>query len=184
MKSPMMNPAGADIGGVNVPATLIAIAFIDRLGRRKLQLAGLIGMALCLTVVGIAFRFIGTAATGAAAAATAATSGAGIATLFALVGFIICSAFLMGPVTWTVINEIFPGHIRGRAVAVATAVNWGSAFLVSQLFLTVIGTIGDSWTFLLFALFSVAAWGWIYVRVPETKGLSLEQVQQLWTEAS
>lgn len=184
MKSPMMSPAGADIGGVNVPATLIAIAFIDRLGRRKLLLAGLIGMALCLTVVGIAFRFIGTAATGAAAAATAATSGAGIATLFALVGFIICSAFLMGPVTWTVINEIFPGHIRGRAVAVATAVNWGSAFLVSQLFLTVIGTIGDCWTFLLFALFSVVAWAWIYARVPETKGLSLEQIQQLWKEAS
>ena len=164
------------IGGVNVLATLIAIAFIDRLGRRKLLLAGLIGMAISLAVVGIAFRFIGTAAEGAAAA----PSGAGIVTLFALVGFIVCFAFSMGPVTWTVINEVFPGHIRGRAVAVATAANWGSAFLVSQFFLSLIGAIGNSSAFWLFALFCVLAWVWIYFRVPETKGQSLEQIQQLW----
>ena len=164
------------IGGVNVLATLIAIAFVDRLGRRKLLLSGLIGMAISLAAVGIAFRFIGTEAVGP----TAAPSGAGIVTLFALVGFIICFAFSMGPVTWTVINEIFPGHIRGRAVAVATAANWGSAFLVSQFFLSLIGAIGDSSAFWLFALFCVIAWVWIYVRVPETKGQSLEQIQQLW----
>ncbi len=170
------------IGGVNVLATLIAIAYIDRLGRRKLLLAGLFGMAVSLVVVGIAFRFIG-AAPVATAATGAAPSAAGIVTLLALVGFIICFAFSMGPVVWTVINEIFPGHIRGRAVAVATAVNWGSAFLVSQFFLTLIGAIGNSLTFWLFALFCVAAWVWIYFRVPETKGQSLEQIQLLWTEA-
>jgi sugar porter (SP) family MFS transporter len=169
------------IGGVNVLATLIAIAYIDRLGRRKLLLAGLIGMAISLVVVGIAFRFIVTPAAGAAATGPSA---AGIVTLLALVGFIICFAFSMGPVVWTVINEIFPGHIRGRAVAVATAVNWGSAFLVSQFFLTLIGAMGNSLTFWLFALFCVIAWVWIYFRVPETKGQSLEQIQLLWKKAS
>jgi sugar porter (SP) family MFS transporter len=173
------------IGGVNVLATLIAIAYIDRLGRRKLLLAGLIGMAISLVVVGIAFQFIGPAPVGAAATATAAApSGGGIITLLALVGFIICFAFSMGPVVWTVINEIFPGHIRGRAVAVATAANWGSAFLVSQFFLTLIGSIGNSLTFWLFALFCGLAWVWIYFRVPETKGQSLEQIQELWKEAA
>jgi len=164
-----------------VLATLIAIAYIDRLGRRKLLLAGLIGMAISLVVVGIAFRFIVTPAAGAAATGPSA---AGIVTLLALVGFIICFAFSMGPVVWTVINEIFPGHIRGRAVAVATAVNWGSAFLVSQFFLTLIGAMGNSLTFWLFALFCVIAWVWIYFRVPETKGQSLEQIQLLWKKAS
>ena len=168
------------IGGVNVLATLIAIAFIDRLGRRRLLLSGLIGMGASLAVVGIAFRFIVPAAAGAAAG----PSGAGTVTLLALVGFIICFAFSMGPVVWTVINEVFPGHIRGRAVAVATAVNWGSAFLVSQSFLTLIGAIGNSLTFWLFALFCGVAWIWIYYRVPETKGQSLEQIQQLWKVAS
>jgi sugar porter (SP) family MFS transporter len=170
------------IGGVNVLATLIAIAYIDRLGRRKLLLTGLVGMAISLIVVGIAFQFIGKTAAGATASDTGPSS-AGIVTLFALVGFIICFAFSMGPVVWTVINEIFPGHIRGRAVAVATAVNWGSAFLVSQFFLTVIGAIGNSLTFWLFAVFCVIAWVWIYFRVPETKGQSLEQIQLLWKAA-
>jgi SP family galactose:H+ symporter-like MFS transporter len=167
------------IGGVNVLATFIAIAFIDRLGRRRLLLAGLLGMGVSLGVVGVAFRFIDAAPDGAAAAGP---SVAGIVTLLALIAFIICFAFSMGPVVWTVINEIFPGHVRGRAVAVATAANWGSAFLVSQFFLTLIGAIGNSLTFWLFAVFCAVAWVWIYFRVPETKGLSLEQIQQLWTE--
>ena len=165
------------VGGVNMLATLIAIAFIDRLGRRKLLLAGLLGMGLSLVVVGVAFRFIDAAPSDAA---YTGPSGAGIVTLLALIAFIICFAFSMGPVVWTVINEIFPGHIRGRAVAVATAANWGSAFLVSQGFLSLIGVIGNSFTFWLFALFCGAGWAWIYHAVPETKGQSLEQIQQLW----
>ena len=169
------------IGGVNVLATLIAVAFIDRLGRRKLLLTGLIGMGISLFVVGVAFRFIVKPAAGAAAATGPST--AGIVTLLALVCFIICFAFSMGPVTWTVINEVFPGHIRGRAVAVATAVNWGSAFVVSQSFLSLIAAIGNSLTFWLFALFCGIAWIWIYYRVPETKGQSLEQIQLLWKAA-
>ena len=89
------------IGGVNVVATLIAIAFIDRLGRRKLLLTGLIGMGISLITVGIAFRFIVKPAAGAAGAAAATgaamgPSGAGIVTLLALVGFITCFAFSMG----------------------------------------------------------------------------------------
>lgn len=166
------------IGGVNVLATVIAIAFIDRLGRRKLLLAGLSGMGVSLVVVGIAFRSIETAAI--TDAAITGPSAAGIVTLVALIGFITCFAFSMGPVVWTVINEIFPGHIRGRAVAVATAFNWGSAFLVSQSFLSLVGSIGSALTFGLFALFCGIAWVWIYRCVPETKGLSLERIQQLW----
>jgi SP family galactose:H+ symporter-like MFS transporter len=118
--------------------------------------------------------------TKATSAHPATTTLAGIVTLVALVVFIACFAFSMGPVVWTVINEIFPGHIRGRAVAVATAFNWASAFLVSQVFLSLIGAIGDSFTFWLFALFCGLGWVWIFYAVPETKGRSLEQIQQIW----
>ena len=93
--------------------------------------------ALALLVVGIAFLSIDAQPVGDAQAPGGPTT-AGIVTLVALVVFIISFAFSLGPVTWTVINEIFPGQVRGRAVAVATAVNWGSAFLVSQFFLTLI----------------------------------------------
>ena len=111
------------VGGVNVLATFIAIAFIDKLGRRPLLLAGLVGMGASLLVVGAAFLSIGSHP-----ASETGPSVAGIVTLVALVVFIISFAFSLGPVVWTVINEIFPGKVRGRAVAVATAVNWGSAF--------------------------------------------------------
>jgi SP family galactose:H+ symporter-like MFS transporter len=162
------------IGAVNVLATLIAIAFIDRLGRRPLLLAGLAGMGISLAVVGAAFFAIGATPPGAG------TTTAGVVTLVALVVFIVSFAFSLGPVVWTVINEIFPGSVRGRAVAVATAVNWGAAFLVSEFFLTLVDAIGESWTFWLFAFFCVVGGIWIYRKVPETKGRSLEQIQALW----
>jgi SP family galactose:H+ symporter-like MFS transporter len=161
------------IGAVNVAATLIAIAFIDRLGRRPLLLAGLLGMFVSLTAVGFAFLSLGKAGV--------ASTTAGMVTLVALVVFIISFAFSLGPVVWTVINEIFPGRVRGRAVAVATAANWGAAFLVSEFFLTLVDAIGESTTFWLFAFFCVVGGVWVYRGVPETKGRSLEQIEALWS---
>lgn len=169
------------IGGVNVLATLIAVAYVDRFGRRPLLLAGLVGMASALITVGISFHFMDKADTSGAGSGGPTT--AGIITLVALVVFIASFAFSLGPVVWTVINEIFPNRIRGRAVAVATAVNWGSAWLVSQFFLTLIDSIGNSATFYLFGAFSVIAYVWIWRRVPETKGRSLEEIQQIWEDA-
>lgn len=165
------------IGGVNVLATIIAIAFIDGIGRRKLLLAGLIGMGVSLAVVGAAFQHI---ALVTASPASHGPSTAGYVAVIALVAFIISFAFSLGPVTWTVINEIFPAHIRGRGVALATAVNWGSAFLVSQGFLSLVNSIGSSLSFWLFAVFCGLGWIWVYFKVPETKGQTLEEIQLLW----
>jgi sugar porter (SP) family MFS transporter len=164
------------IGGVNVLSTFIAIAFIDRVGRRPLLLIGLIGMGVSLAAVGVAFRFI-------APTSSVPMSGptpAGIVTVVALVIFIASFAFSLGPVVWTVMNEIFPAQIRARGVALATAVNWGSAFLVSQFFLSLVDVLGSSWTFWLLALFCALGWIWIYLRVPETRGLTLETIQDMW----
>jgi MFS transporter, SP family, galactose:H+ symporter len=164
------------IGAVNVLATFIAIAFIDKLGRRPLLIAGLIGMALSLTAVGFAFQ-----QSGAVGAGQGSTYGA--VTLVALVVFIISFAFSLGPVTWTVINEIYPGEVRGRAVAVATAVNWGAAFLVSGFFLSVVNAIGQAYTFWMFAAFCAIGLVWVYIGVPETRGRSLEEIEASWRPA-
>jgi sugar porter (SP) family MFS transporter len=161
------------IGAVNVLSTFIAIAFIDGLGRRPLLIAGLIGMALSLAVVGFAFWQSGRQ--------DSLGSSAGLITLGALVVFIISFAFSAGPVTWTVINEIYPNEIRGRAVAVATAVNWGAAFLVSGFFLSLVHAIGQAYTFWLFAAFCVIGLVWVIVGVPETRGRSLEEIEASWT---
>jgi SP family galactose:H+ symporter-like MFS transporter len=96
--------------------------------------------------------------------------------------FIASFAFSLGPVVWTVINEVFPGRVRGRAVAFATAVNWGAAFLVSQFFLTLLDWLGSSATFWLFAAFAAVAFVWIWRKVPETKGRSLEEIERFWDD--
>ena len=168
------------IGAVNVLATLIAVVYVDRFGRRPLLLAGLVGMASALLTVGVSFHFMDNADT--SGAGTGGPTTAGIITLVALVVFIASFAFSLGPVVWTVINEIFPNRVRGRAVAVATAVNWGSAWLVSQFFLTLIEKIGNSATFYLFGFFAAVAYVWIWKTVPETKGRSLEEIQQIWED--
>ncbi len=163
------------IGVVNVLATLIAVAFVDRFGRRPLLLAGLVGMTVSLTTIGFAFlAFDEHDNTGGA------PSTVGIITVICLIVFIASFAFSLGPIVWTIISEIYPNRTRGRAIAIATACNWGAAFLVSRYFLTLLDTIGSSATFWLFAFFSVVAFVWIWKKVPETKGRSLEEIQELW----
>jgi sugar porter (SP) family MFS transporter len=162
------------VGAVNVLATFIAIAFVDRLGRRPLLFAGLVGMTVSLTTVGLAFLFVDSGDQ------QRGMSVLGMVTMMSLMVYIASFAFSLGPIVWTIINEIFPNRIRGRAVATATALNWGSAFLVSQFFLTMVDDIGTSATFLVFAGCSVLAFLWIWRKVPETKGIPLEDMPRIW----
>jgi sugar porter (SP) family MFS transporter len=166
------------IGAVNVVATLIAVAFVDKVGRKPLLLVGLVGMGLSLAVVGVAFGSLDDITHSTTAAS--GTSTAGIVTLVALIVYIASFAFSLGPVVWTVINEVFPRSVRGRGVAFATAVNWGSAWLVSQFFLTLVDGVGESGTFLLFAACCVLAFVWVARSVPETKGRTLEDIEQMF----
>lgn len=169
------------IGAVNVVATLIAVFFVDKVGRRPLLLAGLIGMTASLTVVGFAFQELGQISHTPSSQQSSST---GTITLIALVVYITSFAFSLGPVVWTVINEIYPRQVRGRMVSVATAVNWLSAWAVSQFFLTLVDGIGEAQTFWLFAALSVVAFAWVWRMVPETKGHTLEEIEQMWDEKS
>ena len=163
------------VGLVNVLATLVALAWIDRLGRRPLLFAGLTGMAVSLALVGISFA----AFSNTPAGPTTVTVG-GVLTLVALIVFIASFAFSLGPITWTMIAEIYPNRVRGKAVSLATAVNWGAAFLVTQFFLSIVNAIGEATTFFLFSALCVVTFLWAYFTVPETRGRSLEEIQELW----
>ena len=88
----------------------------------------------------------------------------------------------MADMVWTVISEIYPNRVRGRAVSAATAANWGAAFLVTQFFLTIVDAIGEAQTFALFAVICVISYIWILRNVPETRERSLEEIQELWRE--
>jgi sugar porter (SP) family MFS transporter len=161
------------IGAVNVLATLVAVAYVDHFGRRPLLLMGLVGMGTSLAVVGACFVKLD-------GAGSSGESMAGTFMLVALVVFIASFAFSLGPVVWTIINEIYPNRIRGRAVAIATAANWATAYLVSRYFLTLIDDIGKPATFWLFAFFSVCAFVFVQRLVPETKGRTLEEIEEMW----
>nr|KAF6359050.1 solute carrier family 2 member 10 [Pipistrellus kuhlii] len=86
-----------------------------------------------------------------------------------------CSPVL---VTWLVLSEIYPAEIRGRAFAFCSSFNWAANLFISLSFLDLIGSIGLSWTFLLYGLTAVLGLGFIYVFVPETKGQSLAEIDQ------
>jgi MFS family permease len=165
------------VGLVNVLATLIALAWVDKFGRKPLLFAGLVGMTVGLVTIAGAFAFLDRNPT-----AGGGSSVVGIVTLIAMVVYIASFAFSLGPVVWTMVSEIFPSQVRGKAVAVAAAVNWGAAFIVSVTFLSLIDAIGEVATFLLFAVMCVLAFAWIRAKVPETKGKSLEQIQEAWAE--
>ncbi|BCJ75449.1 MFS transporter [Catellatospora sp. IY07-71] len=169
------------IGVVNVVATFIAIAFVDRLGRRPLLFAGLIGMGLALLVMAACFRYLEQPTT-ATSPPSHSPSDAGVILLVAMVVFIASFAFSLGPVVWTVINEIYPAAVRGRGVAIATAANWGAAWLVTRFFLTLVDAIGQSATFVLFAVVCAITYVFVWRRLPETRGRTLEQIQQMWVD--
>jgi sugar porter (SP) family MFS transporter len=165
------------VGVVNVLATLIALAWVDKFGRKPLLYAGLIGMTVGLLAIAGAFAWLDRhPTTGGGPSVT------GIVTLIAMVVYIASFAFSLGPVVWTLISEIFPNRVRGKAMAVATAVNWGAAFVVSATFLTVMNAIGEATTFLVFAALCVITFFWVRAKVPETKGKSLEEIQEAWGE--
>ena len=157
--------ATAGVGGVNVIMTIVAIRLIDRLGRRQLLLWSLGGMALTLFVLAFAFH-VGTSGHLAWIA---------VASVAAYVGFF---AIGLGPVFWLLIAEIFPLALRGRAMSLSTVAVWGFNLIVSATFLNLVLAIGSAGTFVVYAVLSLVALVFVFLIVPETKGLSLEQIEE------
>jgi sugar porter (SP) family MFS transporter len=151
------------VGAINVLLTVVAIAFIDRLGRKPLLYAGVAGMMLSLFALAYAFS------SGAAGSRGAIT----IASLMVYVG---CFAFSLGPIVWLLISEIYPLRIRGRAMAIATLSNWAANFAVSLVFLSMIDAFGTSTTFAIYGAMCLLTLFFVRFAVPETKAKELESI--------
>jgi SP family galactose:H+ symporter-like MFS transporter len=158
--------ANVAVGVVNVAMTVLAIRLLDRTGRRPLLLVGTAGMAVSLVVV--ALTFVGGSQLSGGVAIVAVVG------LMAYTGFF---AVGLGPVFWLLISEIYPLRIRGQAMSVATAANWGANFVVTISFLTLLDVLKDLGTFLLFAALTVVALAYFYKNVPETKGRTLHEIE-------
>ena len=155
--------ATAGVGVVNVIMTIVSIRLIDRLGRRRLLCWSLGGMAAMLLLLAVIFLI-----------STTQLAWIAVASVAAFVGFF---AIGLGPVFWLLISEIFPLALRGRAMSVATVANWGFNLIVSATFLNLVAATGESGTFLIYAILSIVALGFVIALVPETKGHSLEQIE-------
>jgi hypothetical protein len=89
-------------------------------------------------------------------------------------------AISLGPIFWLLIAEIYPLQVRSSSEGLAATFNWGSNLLVSLTFLTLLQGIGAPKTFWLYGLCAIGAWIFSYSLVPETKGRTLEQIEQFW----
>lgn len=152
------------IGIVNVLATLYAIWKIDTFGRKKLMYSGVIGMFISLLAVGVLFL---------------AGFAQSILPLVFIVTFIISFGIGFGPVVWTLLSEIYPTKIRGRAMSVATLSLWIANAILIQLVPWMLETITPAGTFFIFALCCVPV-PFVLKKLPETKGISLEEIERFW----
>ncbi len=160
--------ASVGVGIVNVILTVVAMQLIDRVGRRPLLLVSLAGMAFSLSVLGLAFSL---------PQLSGSLGWIAVASLMIYVGSF---AVGLGPVFWLMLSEIYPLRIRGRAMSVGTVANWSTNFIVAVSFLTLTQFLGKSGTFWLFAIVSIGAWFFAFFLVPETKGKTLEQIEEHW----
>lgn len=158
------------VGLVNVLFTFVAIAFVDRAGRRALLLIGLGIQVLALAAVGGMF----------------AADVKGVGLLAAILVFIGAFAMALGPIPWILCSEIFPTKIRGRAMSVATFTIWTSCYIVAQTFpmLNDNPAIGPARTFFVYAACSFVGFLFVLTKVPETKGRSLEEIEASWSRRS
>lgn len=151
------------IGFVNMAATIFAIVKIDHYGRKKLMRAGVAGMFASLIAVGILF-FIG--------------NSKAMAFMFFIITFIISFAIGYGPVIWVLLSEIYPTKVRGRAMSVATLTLWMGTAVIGQVVPWMLEILSPAITFFVFAICCIPV-PFILRFVPETKGLSLEDIERI-----
>lgn len=150
------------VGIVNCAFTFVAISQIEKYGRRKLLLIGVVGAFLSLSGVGILFA-LGSSYV-----------------IIPLLMYVACFAFSYGPIVWVIISEIFPTRIRGLAVAIGSFSLMVTGFIITFTNPILIDNIMPSGTFFVYASLTLPAIWFIWKLVPETKGKTLEEIEKYW----
>ena len=166
------------VGVFNVVFTILAMGLVDRLGRKKL--IGFGSLVQCLAQVLVIALFLFAAQQGTDGRLRLHGFG-----LWSMLGgvllFIAAFAIGNGAVCWVIISEIFPNRIRGLAAAIATAAIWAGCFVLSQLFPWMLDHLGPVRIFGIFAGVGLFGSVFVWLLVPETKGRTLEEIEQSWT---
>ena len=163
------------IGGASALSTVVAIATVDKWGRKPLMFLGAIGMGISLLAMG-----------GMAQARLDPAAVSGWMLLFIII-YVVCFGLSVGPVTWVILSEIYPTAVRGRALGLATFFLWLADYGVTQTFPMMdapgswfVARFNHAFPFYVYAVFCVALIAVLWSLVPETKGRSLEEIEQSW----
>ena len=149
-------------GTINLVLTLVALSLVDRIGRRSLMLFGCGGIALSHMVLGLTYR----------------AGIKGLPILLITLCTIGCYALSLAPVTWVLISEIFPNRVRGIGVSISVSALWSASFILTFTFPILNRALGSAGTFWTYAGICVAGLFFVFLRVPETKGKTLEQIER------
>ena len=157
----------------NVAVTFIAIALIDKVGRRPLLLIGSAGMTVSLGLMAIAF----TQATGSGS--DISLSGPwGVTALVCANAFVVFFGASWGPLVWVLLGEMFPNRIRAAALGVAAAMQWIANFAITMTFPPMLSAFGATVPYLMYAGFAALSFFFVLTKVPETKGMELEDMSE------
>lgn len=160
------------VGVANIVFTLIALFTVDRWGRKPLLILGAVMMAVSMISLGFLFS----------------SGNVGTAALIAVVAYIAGFALSWGPVVWVLLSEIFPNAIKGKAMALAVAMQWIANLFVSWSFKVLDGNsalnalFNHGFAYWIYGAMSILAALFVWRFVPETKGQSLEAIQHLWSK--
>ena len=151
------------VGMVNFLMTIVALWLVDKKGRKTLLLWGAVGMIVSLAY--LTFEF-----------SKPVQNGMGV--MVALLVYISFFAASFAPVMWVIISEIYPNRIKGVAMSFSTAVSWLCTFLTVYFAPIIHGALGLQYLFGIFGVFSIIAFVFVKIWIPETKGKSLEQIEK------
>ena len=148
-------------GSVNLIFTFVGMFLVDKLGRKGLMLFGSAGLALIFALTGSMYFF----------------HIQGLPLLVLVVTAIACYSMTLAPVTWVVLSEIFPNRIRGLAMSVATFALWAACFVLTYTFPLLNQMLKASGTFWLYGVICILGFWFIFKKLPETRGKTLEEIE-------
>lgn len=159
------------VAGMNVAGTILGIYVIDRAGRRKLALSSMSGVIVALAIL----------SAGSYLEASDSTNRTyGWIAVIGLAMYLLFFAPGMGPVPWTVNSEIYPEEFRGVCGGMSATVNWVCSVIMSQSFLSISDAVGLGGSFAILGVIAVVAFLFVLLFVPETKGLTFEEMTLIW----
>ncbi|MFB5080079.1 sugar porter family MFS transporter [Raoultella sp. C349492] len=153
-------------GLINLIFTIAALPLVDKIGRRKLMLLGAAGLTIIYALIAAAYGL----------------GILGLPVLILVLAAIAIYALTLAPVTWVLLSEIFPNRVRGLAMSLGTLALWVACFLLTYTFPLLNAGLGASGSFLLYGVICAAGYLYILRNVPETKGITLEALEEQLAE--